>query len=66
MLIGAGDFDVVAEDVVEAHLERSDAGALALAGFDLGNVSLAVLAEVAEFIEFGYESPGGWCPHPPG
>ena len=53
VLIGAGDFDVVAEDVVEADLERGDAGALALAGFDLGDVLLAVLAEVAEFVELG-------------
>src|ERR1019366_6399875 len=53
MLIGAGDFDVVAEDVVEAYLERGDAGALALAGLDLGDVLLAVLAEVAELVELG-------------
>src|ERR1035441_9409459 len=54
--IGAGDFDVVAEHVVEAHLERGDAGALALAGLDLRDVPLAVLAEVAQFVELGMET----------
>ena len=56
MLIGAGDLDVVAEDVIEAHFERGDAGALALAGLDLGDVPLAVLAQVAEFVELGMVS----------
>ena len=54
--IGAGDFDVVAEDVVEAHLERLDAGALALARFDLRDVLLAVLAQVAQLVELGVEA----------
>ena len=53
VLVGAGDFDVVAEDVVEAHLQRCDAGALALARFDLRDVLLAVLAEVAQLVELG-------------
>src|ERR1019366_5941931 len=53
ILIGAGDFDVVAGGVVGAYLERGDAGALALAGLDLGDVLLAVLAEVAELVELG-------------
>ena len=61
VLVGSGDFDVVAEDVVEAHLERRDAGALALAGFDLGDVLFAVLAEVAQFVELGDGSRRGWC-----
>ena len=61
--IGAGDFDVVAEDVVEADLQRGDAGALALAGFDLGDVLVAVLAEVAELVELGDGSRRGWCRH---
>ena len=53
MQVGLGDFDVVAEDVVEADLERLDAGAGALAGFDLGDELAAVLAEVAQFVELG-------------
>ena len=65
MLVGFGDLDVVAEDVVEADLERLDAGALALAGFDLGDVLPAVLAEVAQFVEFGVDSRRGWCRHRP-
>ena len=56
MLIRARDLDVVAEDVVEAHLEGGDARALALAGLDLGDVLLAVLAEIAEVVEFGMVS----------
>ena len=51
--IGLRDLDVVAEDAVEADLERGDAGALAFAGFDLGQQLFAVLAEVAEFVELG-------------
>ena len=54
--VGARDFDVVAEYVVEAHLERLDAGALALAGFDLGDVLAAVPAEVAQLVELGVEA----------
>ena len=56
MLVRAGDLDVVAEDVVEAHLEGGDARALALARLDLGNVLLAVLAEIAQIVELGMES----------
>ena len=56
VLIGAGDLDVVAEDVVEAHLERGDAGALPLARLDLRDVLLAVLAEIAQLVEFGVVS----------
>ena len=36
--IGFRDLDVVAEDVIEADLERLDAGAGAFARFDLGDV----------------------------
>ena len=50
--VGAGDLDVVAEYIVEADLERGDAGALPLARFDLRDVLLAVLAQVAQFVEF--------------
>ena len=47
------DFDVVAKDVVEAHLERTDAGAPALARLHLGDVLLAVAAQAAELVELG-------------
>ena len=53
MLVGFGDLDVVAEDVVEAHLERSDAGPLALPRFDGGDVLLAVALDVAQRIKVG-------------
>ena len=47
MLIGARDLDVVAEDVVESHLERLNARTLPLARFNLRDILLAVLAEIA-------------------
>ncbi len=53
VLVGLGDFDVVAEDVVEADLQRLDAGAGALAGLDLGDDLAAIAAKVAQFIEIG-------------
>ena len=53
MQVGFADFDVKAEDVVEADLERVDAGALALALLDLGDVVLAVAADVAQLVELG-------------
>src|SRR5580698_2212445 len=56
MLIGARDFDVVAEDVVEANLERLNARALALARLNLRDVLLAVLAEVAQLVQAGVEA----------
>ena len=49
--IGLRDFDVIAEDTVEADFQRRDAGAFALAGFDLGQQLFAVLAQAAEFVE---------------
>ena len=53
MQIWLRNFDVVAEDTVEANLQGIDAGALALALFHSGNDLLAVLAQVAEFVKFG-------------
>ena len=53
MEIRPGDLDVIAKDAVEPDLERGDAGALALAGFDPGHQLFAVLAEVAEFVKRG-------------
>ena len=52
MQVGLRDFDVVAEDRVELHLQRSDPGALALALLDLRQILLAVAAQVAQFVEF--------------
>ena len=54
--VGLADLDVKAEDVVELDLERVDAGAFALALLDLGDVVLAVAADVAEFVELRVES----------
>ena len=56
MQVGARDLDVVAEDVVEAHLERLNAGALPLARFDLRDVLPAVLAQVAQLVQLGVEA----------
>ena len=56
MQIGFGDFDVEAEHLVEANLERGDAGALAFALFHGGDDLAAVLAQVAQFVEFGVEA----------
>ena len=53
VLVGFGDFDVIAEYVIEANLQRLDAGARPLARFDLRDVLAAVLAQVAQFVEFG-------------
>jgi hypothetical protein len=46
-----GDLDVVAEDLVVAHLERADARAPPLARFHLGDVARAMGAELAQLIE---------------
>ena len=51
-MIRLRDLDVITENVVEADLERRDPGALPLARFDLRDVLAAVLAEVAQFVEF--------------
>ncbi len=55
-MIGFGDFDVIAEDVVEADFQRADAGAGALALLDLGEVGVAVVRDVAEFVETRVEA----------
>ena len=51
--VGVGDLQVVPEDLVEAHLERRDAGAVALALLQGGDVLLAAVAEVAQLVELG-------------
>ena len=56
MLVGFRDLDVIAEDVVEADFQRLDAGAGALARFDLGDILAAVMAEIAQFVQFGVEA----------
>ena len=50
------DLDVVAEDAVEAHLERLDAGARALGGFELGDDLLARAADPAQLVELGVDA----------
>src|SRR5207247_9133004 len=45
------DFDVVAENLVEADFERRDAGALPLARLERGDVLLAAVARVLELVE---------------
>ena len=56
--IGVGHFDVKAEDLVVANLERGDSGALALALFHGGDDLAAVLAQVAQLVEFGVARRG--------
>src|SRR6202030_2093712 len=57
--VGLGNFDVVAENVIEANLQRSDVGALALALFHGGDDLLAVLAEIAQLVELGGKAAAG-------
>ena len=49
--IGFRNLQVVAEDRVELHLQRTYAGALALPLFDLRDVLLAVAAQVAQLVQ---------------
>jgi len=51
MLVGFRNLDVVTEDIVEADLERRDAGAGALALLDLDQVGAAVLGDVAQLVQ---------------
>ncbi len=53
MEIGLGNFDVVAENLIEADFEGIDAGALAFALFHGGDDLFAVFADIAKLIEFG-------------
>ena len=50
------DLEVIAENVVEAHFERGDAGARALAGFDPGDQLLRRTAERAQLVERGVKA----------
>ncbi len=49
--MGLGHLDVVAEDLVVAHLQRADAGALALVGLEPGDPALALATDRPQFIE---------------
>ena len=51
--LGAGDFDVVAEDFVVADLERLDARALLFGGLEPGDPVAALRRGVAQFIQLG-------------
>src|SRR5207244_5065625 len=50
-LVRVRHLDVVAEDLVEANLERRDAAALALARLEPRDVALAAVARVLELVE---------------
>src|SRR5260370_10254770 len=50
MQVGLGNFDVIAENMVEADFKRSDVGALALALFHRGEDLFALLATLAPFV----------------
>lgn len=56
--VGVGDFDVEAEDPVEADLEVGDAGALLLAFLVFGDPSLSGVGDVPEPVEFGVDAIG--------
>ena len=58
MQVGFGNFEVVAEDGIELHLQRTDPSALSLALFDLGQIKLAVAAEIAQFVKFRIDAGG--------
>ena len=50
---GFGNFNIIAEDPVEAHLQGADTGFLPLAGLDGGNGAAAAFHNVPEAIGFG-------------
>src|SRR5205823_13727271 len=49
-------FDVIAEDGVVANLERGDAGALALARFDLHQNRLRIAGDGAQLVELAIDA----------
>ena len=51
--IGLADLDIVPEDLVEADLERGDAGALALVGLQPGNPVFAAGADLPQAVHVG-------------
>ena len=52
-LVGVGDLDVVAEDLVVADLQAGDAGPRDLLGLEAGDPVLAVGRERPQFVQFG-------------
>ena len=53
MLVGLGNLDVVAEDIVEADFQRLNSGAGPLALLDLCDILPAIAADIAQLVEFG-------------
>ena len=51
MQVGLGDLQIIAEDLVVAHLEAVDAGGAALLGLQFGDPVLAFPAEANEFVQ---------------
>ena len=62
MHVGARDFDVIPEDIVEPHLERLNAGTLPFARFNLCDVLPPVQAEVAQLVQFGVKARADGAP----
>jgi len=58
VLMGVAHFDIVAEDVVVADLERRDARRLALALLDACQVILAVERDAAQVVQLGIHAVG--------
>ena len=58
VLMGVAHFDIVAEDVVVADLERRDARRLALAMLDACQVILAVERNAARVVQLGVHAVG--------
>src|SRR5581483_1432648 len=51
-----GNFDVIAENIVEANLQRLDAGSTPLTRLNLGDILPSVAAQVPELVQFGMKS----------
>ena len=49
--VGTADLNVVAEHFIEADLQLGDAGLLTVAGLEVGEVALAAVHDVAQFID---------------
>jgi len=58
LAVGVGDLDVVAEDLVEPHLQVRHAGAAGLFGLVAGQPALPVGADAAEAVQLGVEAAG--------
>ncbi len=54
------DFDVVTENRVELNLQRADAGAQALALFNLREILLAIARQNAKFVESSVNAAGNY------